>query len=283
LIQLLLDRANASITGYLPQWMMAEEAAKLFALCYDRALEETKEEMHSIWSTWAVAFATSLENVTELLPYLAKDNLFGNFPLAQRDRWSLVQRSMAFMVTNREDILAQEVKRDATDRGKEAELTARSSEWLETVKSDAWARYIDKESKASLHHMGADMAGFRWAHQRAMLAPYANKFFGQDGLNVFTTRDTVFIQKFVARLFPSAPEDPSVLKRAEQCLARIHPDRTTAIRAMTEAIDQEKRMARCVAPYVRRRQFRRYQMWGSLATVGLAFLYFANKLHRRKV
>lgn len=160
-------------------------------------------------------------------------------------RWSIVERACAHGLPNAPSLLEAEQQRDKSDRGTRAALTAKSSFPDAQVKRDAWDRFIAKDQKLSSHNSAADMAGFRWRHQRVLLEEYTDKFF-DIVRSIYKDHPRQYSDSFFS-LFPADPENDHVLARAEALLASLPAEEQHLTRSLKEEIDDLKRARACRA------------------------------------
>jgi hypothetical protein len=90
------------------------------------------------------------------------------------------------------------------------------------------------------------MGGFRWRHQNELIAEYRDKFF--DVIRtVSKTQAKEYTQSFFGSLFPSDPEDATVLEKARGLLGQLTEQDQVLIRSVKEEIDDLERSGRCMA------------------------------------
>jgi len=163
-------------------------------------------------------------------------------------RWRIVIRAASWGLDDGKLISAEE-KRDNSDEGQRFALTARTSFNSSTVKSEAWATFINPETdnKMSYHTLAAAFAGFRWPHQLEVTQEYTNKFFDVVK-EMFAKRTVQVAMAFVEYLFPWNPSDKSIVERTEKFLGTL-TDEPIITRALREKIDDVKRASSCYQLY----------------------------------
>jgi aminopeptidase N len=171
----------------------------------------------------------------------------------QEMRWTIAVKWIARGVQGAEERLAEERRRDPSDRGQRALLRAEAARPDPAAKALAWERF-HADGYGSLHLTGAAMAGFNWSFQRALLQPYASAFFARVQ-QVFEARTHELASAYFNHLFPSYQTDPEVLARSETLLATLDPAAGAAgaskprlpvlVRMLREANDDLARAIAC--------------------------------------
>ena len=81
------------------------------------------------------------------------------------------------------------------------------------------------------------MGGFNVRHQKALLAPYVNKFF-ESVHDVFKAREFLFAENFYNILFPRYKVDDEMMAKCETLLRSLDAEKDTAlVRCVKESID----------------------------------------------
>jgi aminopeptidase N len=162
LVQAVLSRVHAVLANFVPKALYAAEAKSLFEFGWNALQKAPAGEWQIVWAKFTVGIAADKESVEKLVQYLPEGSkVAGDFVLDQGMRWTVVQKSMGWGLPNARDLLAAEEKRDATDRGVRAALSAKSSWPDKETKAAAWERYIAKEHKKSYHMMASGARSFR--------------------------------------------------------------------------------------------------------------------------
>ncbi len=111
------------------------------------------------------------------------------------------------------------------------------------VKAAAWERILG-DGYGSFHLTQSAMLGFNHAHQAAILAPYAERFF--EALPaVAAERDHPFLRAFVTALYPHYRPEPGLVERT-RALADAEGTRLPSLRRLLlEAADDMERAVVC--------------------------------------
>jgi len=166
----------------------------------------------------------------------------GGPPIDQNMRWALAIRSAAAGLPDAADRAARELARDPSDRGKRSMLSVETASPSPEAKEEAWTR-IHAEGYGSLQLDRAAMAGFNWASQAALLAPYVEPFFS--GLeSVFETREHEAASAYFRVLYPGYRVDEQTRGLADDVLAGIEGPPPLR-RLLLEAIDRLDRAMAC--------------------------------------
>jgi len=240
LVQTILTRTSATLAHFLPSVMIVKEADALFGSVLNLLQNATDKEFKIVWAKFLVDFARSESTVSILAEQLKKDNPV----FTQEMRWGIVVRMVAWALPGAEETLEKEKARDKSDIGIRAALRASTSVPKIEVKNEAWERFLNPNTKQSVHQSAAEMSGFRWAHQESLLVPFTEKFFSSLR-SVFKSRDKEFSNSFFYSLFPSDPENHEISKRSKEILSQLEPDDKHLAKTLKEEIDDLERDLKC--------------------------------------
>jgi aminopeptidase N len=214
-----LGNAVLCFTRYVPERDREAEASALCALAL-RALTAAKSpDARLVWARALVSAAFSPADL-DLAARLADGGAgIDGLEIDQEMRWTIAIKWIARGMPGAEERLAEERRRDPSDRGQRALLRAESARPDPAAKAAAWDRFHG-EGYGSLHLTGAAMAGFNWSFQRELLEPYVEKFF-QRAKGVFETRTHELASAYFNHLFPAYRVEPELLARSEALLATL--------------------------------------------------------------
>jgi aminopeptidase N len=244
LVGTILDRAGATLRSFVPEEQADAAADTLFELAWRHLQTERDAEARIVWLRALIGFGSTLETVTRLVALLssAPEGLAPD----QSMRWSIVTSAVAYGVPNARELLAAEEQRDASDRGKREAAAARASEPSAAAKAAAWEQFRHNRDNLSLHMIQSGMHGFQWRVQRALLAPYADRFFDEVRA-VFAEKEREYAKGFCDLLYPRNPEDDHVLARTQQLIAQCSAADQILKRSLEEALDDAQRARKCRA------------------------------------
>ncbi|MFF8773148.1 aminopeptidase N [Kitasatospora sp. NPDC015120] len=148
---------------------------------------------------------------TEEIPGLAVDTEL---------RWTLLGRLAA---TGRADEpeIAAELERDNTAAGQEHAAGCRAARPTAEAKASAWASVVDSDELTN-YVQAAVIGGFQQADQRALLAPYAEKYFAAVK-GIWETRSHEISQQIIVGLYPSLLVEQATLDATDAWLAAAEP------------------------------------------------------------
>jgi len=203
-------------------------------------ISSAADDFKIIWAKTAVNFARTNKTVTQLYHELKAHNK----AFDQGMRWNILVKAMAWGLEGAKELLDAEREQDKSDVGDRAVLTAKTSVAEAQVKSQAWQRYLDKESKLSSHQLAADMGGFLWPHQKSLTSSFRDPFF-ESVRSVFKTRDREFAASFFSLLFPDDIENPTILEKTKALLNQLEPDEKHLRKEVKAKIDDIERAIKC--------------------------------------
>jgi len=242
IIKVVTETATGAIHRYVPETHRLVETSR-FAAAARRALDLAPPGDPRV--LWLRAMLRVLETTDDLA--MAAAIIDGSEPVAglsidQEMRWALAIRASASGLADAPDRAARELDRDPSNRGRQAMLSVETAEPDPEAKEEAWGR-IHGDGYGSLHLDRAAMAGFNWASQRALLAPYVEPFFA--GLPaVFDTRGHEAAGAYFKALLPRYRVDDDALGLARATLASITGPPALQ-RLLIEAIDRLERALAC--------------------------------------
>ncbi|PBC77357.1 aminopeptidase N [Streptomyces sp. TLI_235] len=135
-------------------------------------------------------------------------------------RWSLLARLVA---TGRADDKAvdEELVRDNTSSGQEHAASCRAARPTAEAKAEAWASVVESD-KLTNYVQEAVIGGFQQADQRALIAPYREKYFAAVK-GVWESRSHEISQQIIVGLFPAYQVEQATLDATDAWLASADP------------------------------------------------------------
>jgi len=240
LLQTVITRASAALFHFVPKSLISSYADKLFHSFYNELNKAAEKEFKIIWARAVVEFARTEAAVIILAEQLRSNNTV----FTQDLRWSIIQKAVAWGLPESQELLQNEKQKDSSDTGARAVLRANTSIPDINNKRTAWDRFINPDTKLSVHQSASEMSGFRWVHQEDILLEFIEKFF-QVVPSIFKTRDKEFASFFFHQLFPHDPENPKILELSNQLLSTLTPEDKHLIKELKEAIDDQIREIKC--------------------------------------
>ncbi|MFE2109259.1 aminopeptidase N [Kitasatospora sp. NPDC059463] len=135
-------------------------------------------------------------------------------------RWTLLGRLAA---TGRADEpeIAAELERDNTAAGQEHAAGCRAARPTVEAKASAWTSVVESDELTN-YVQAAVIGGFQQADQRALLAPYAEKYFAAVK-GIWETRSHEISQQIIVGLYPSLLVEQATLDATDAWLASAEP------------------------------------------------------------
>jgi aminopeptidase N len=244
LVDAILGHAVTALRRYVPEPDRGPTAARFIDDALAVADGSRGGDLRRVWMRAAIAAAPDAVGTGALGRLLAIVDGPGrdDTPLDQELRWQLAVTACAAGAPDADRRLAAEVARDPSDRGVRARIRADAARPDAATKATTWERIVG-DGWGSLHLTRAAMQGFLWPGQRALLAPYRDRFFATVRL-VFATRDHPFARAWFSALFPGLWGEPEVIGAAERILETLEPREANLARHLREAIDDLERVIR---------------------------------------
>ncbi|MET8701890.1 aminopeptidase N [Kitasatospora sp. NPDC004723] len=135
-------------------------------------------------------------------------------------RWTLLGRLAATGRADEAEISA-ELERDNTAAGQEHAASCRAARPTIEAKAAAWASVVESDELTN-YVQAAVIGGFQQADQRALLAPYAEKYFAAVK-GVWESRSHEISQQIIVGLYPALLVEQATLDATDAWLASAEP------------------------------------------------------------
>ena len=241
-LQMLHAWARSALVHYAaPAWR--ERGERLLA---DGALRELREaepgsENQLAWARFFATTASGSADLELLKALLDGTEKVDGLDVDQELRWAFLEPLAAHGVAD-ERMLAAELARDDTASGKRHQVRCLAARPSEAVKAQAWAQVVESDALSNAL-VEATINGFAQPSQRALLAPYAEKYFAAIE-RVWAERSIQIGMDVVRGLFPALQDSPATLAATDAWLA-AHEDAPPALRRLVlEARDDLARALR---------------------------------------
>ncbi len=241
----ILNQALAALGRYVPDRLRLEEAHRFFERAWQALHDAPPGDQKIIWGRALVAAASTPDDLHRLAELADGKHTIEGFTLDQEMRWTFVTKWMAHGLPGADDHLEAELQRDPSDRGQRARLRTLVSRPDAAVKAEAWEKF-QGDGYGSLYLTVAAMSGFNWWHQRELLEPYVERFFGAVR-GIFETKTLEYARAYFQQLFPAYRVEDGVAERAKALLAEVPESMPPLRRLLHEAIDEAERALRCRA------------------------------------
>ncbi|MBY8880787.1 aminopeptidase N [Actinacidiphila acidipaludis] len=172
---------------------------------------------------WVRAFAATArtpEQLDVLQGLLDGTREFAGLDVDTDLRWALLSRLAA---TGRagEDAIEAELVRDPTSAGEQHAAAARAARPTEDAKAEVWASVVESDKLPNAVQEAA-IGGFTQADQRALLAPYTERYFAAIK-DVWDSRSYEMAQQVVVGLYPALQVSQATLDATDAWVAEHEP------------------------------------------------------------
>ena len=231
-----------TLVRYVPESSRLMEAHEWFELALATLATAPDADTQVAWARSAIRAASKPDDVARLVGIVDGAESLGGFEFDQEMRWSITVKAIAYGLADGDRLLADQQRRDPSDRGRRVTLQAEAARPTAASKQRAW-ELINGDGFGSFHLTRAAMMGFFWAHQDEVLAPYVDRFFGSVR-DIFETRDHPFARAYIQSLYPAYCADPEVLEQSRRLLSELNGSLPTLTRQLTEHADELERQIR---------------------------------------
>ena len=184
------------------------------------------------------AYASNESDVALVRGLLDGSQTFDGLAIDQDLRWALITSLVAAGAAGESEIAAEEM-RDSTATGKERAARARATVPTAQAKAEAWTKLVETPGvpNQTIEALGH---GFQRVHDRALLEPYADKYFAM--LVPMWSERTFHIGQSIATLaFPALLASDDLLSAAQKWLADNGSAPAGLVRVVTEHRDDVQR------------------------------------------
>ncbi|MFC8076277.1 aminopeptidase N [Streptomyces sp. NPDC057307] len=244
-LQMLHAWAQGALIHYAaPAWREEGAAALAAGALGELRLAEPGSQHQLTWARFFASTATSDADFQLLRGLLGNTAKVDGLDVDQELRWSFL-RPLASHGLADESVIAAELARDDTASGKRHQVRCLAARPSEEVKATAWSDVVDSDALSNAL-VEATIAGFAQPGQRALTAPYAEKYF-EVIEEVWAERSIQIGMDVVRGLYPSLQDRPETVRDTDAWLTG-HPDAPPALRRLVlEARDD---LARALAAQV---------------------------------
>ncbi|HSG80104.1 MAG TPA: aminopeptidase N [Acidimicrobiia bacterium] len=241
-VRLVAGTVGGAVGRYVPDRLVDEEA-HAFVETADAAFRAAEPGDPMVTWVRSLLGLVAGERDARLAAAIVDDPPEG-LTVDQEMRWSVATAWSSLGLEGAAERVAAERRRDRSDRGERAELTASVARPDLAVKEETWER-LHGSGYPSLHLAMAAARGFWRRSQREMLDPFVPRFF--EGLpDVFDRWEFEAARAYWGNLFPRHRVDEDVQARVRSLLER--DDLTAPLRRLLrEADDDLGRALRCRA------------------------------------
>jgi len=244
LVQSILRSVQTALFTFTPDEKFYEAASKMFETSWKLLHAAKDSDSRITWANQLIGCAASKENVAKLLEWMDKGVGIKDFEFDQAMRWSIVVKANAWGSPDAEERLANEEKRDPSDRGQRKVEEARASKPDFAHKEKVWER-IRTDKKSSHYTLTSVMNGFMWHHQRELLKPFEEKFF-QDVRSVFKNESKEYSYAFGQQLFPFVPNNQLIHQKTAEIVNSLTSDEKPCAHCLKDKLDDLRRAKACI-------------------------------------
>ncbi|WP_435970032.1 aminopeptidase N [Streptomyces sp. Qhu_M48] len=244
-LQMVHAWTKSAVTLYAtPEWR--EEGGRLLAEAGLRELRvaEPGSEHQLTWARFLAATSSTEADLQLLEGLLDGAAKIDGLDVDQELRWALLS-PLAVHGRADEARIGEELSRDDTATGKRHQVRLLASRPSAAVKAQAWAQVVEADTLSNAL-VEATIAGFVQPSQRALIAPYAEKYFAAIE-RLWDERSIQIGIDVVKGLFPGLQDDEATLTATDAWLS-AHESAAPALRRLVlEARDDLARALRAQA------------------------------------
>lgn len=243
LVESVLGRIYATLSRYIPDDRRAAAFHDFFTIAWNMLHRVPEGDPQITWARAAIGVAISPDDARQAARLADGQDVVPGFTVDQDMRWDIAIRYVILDLEGAAARVAEERRRDPSDRGDRAALRAETAAPTAEAKARAWER-INGEGYGSMHQTVAAMSGF-WSYaQREMLRPYIEPFFEQV-VQVYETKEKEYAQRYFNNMFPSVYVERPLLERSERLLTDAGGRFSSLDRQIKESNDDLQRAIRC--------------------------------------
>ena len=236
-----LRRVASVLSRYVSDAKRAGTVRHAFATAQsvlDTTLPGSDLRLH--WSRGIIGLVGTREDAAKLKTWL--DDAPASINVDQGMRWRILARAAAFDLPGTVERIAQERKRDPSDRGAKMSFACEAAFGDSSNKQAVFERFVQATESHDL--LKSAMPLFFWAHQRTQLAPLARRWL--DVLPALSkSADFEYLSRGFARsLAPHCVCDDALLQAGQELLQSLSADQAPLRRILLEELDEMQRTLR---------------------------------------
>jgi aminopeptidase N len=201
---------RASVLRYLPDEKNLSPSTRMaYTLKFEEFLLERLKaadagsDFQKMWYDHYVLIARSPASQTRLTDFLSGKTPYPGLVIDQDRRWVLVVKLNSFAPEGRPNLVAEELKGDASDSGHKMAISAEAIRPDPAVKASWFEKITAAHPKESLAELTAAMGALFPLSQTGLAEPFIEKYFSVlPGLA--ETKDDEFLESFTEELTPDA-------------------------------------------------------------------------------
>ncbi|MEU7552053.1 aminopeptidase N [Streptomyces sp. NPDC044571] len=244
-LQMLHSQALTAVTHYAaPGWREQGGKALAAGALQELRRAEPGSEHQLTWARFFAAGATTEGDFQLLLGLLDGSARIDGLEVDQELRWDFLLPLAAHGAVD-ESVLTAELARDDTASGKRHQVRCLAARPSAAVKDQAWAAVVESDALSNAL-VEATIAGMQQSSQRALLAPYTERYF-EVIERIWAERSIQIGMHVVRGLYPALQDDRATLEATDAWLA-AHASAAPALRRLVlEARDDLARALRAQA------------------------------------
>ncbi|MFI5616672.1 aminopeptidase N [Streptomyces sp. NPDC051567] len=228
-LEMLHTQSLSAVTHYAaPHWREQGGRELAAGALRELRLAGPGSEHQLAWARFFAAGAATDADFQLLLGLLEGTARIDGLEIEQELRWSLLRPLAAHGVVG-EEAIAAELARDDTASGKRHQVRCLAARPSAAVKDQAWAAVVESDALSNAL-VEATIAGMQQPSQRALLAPYTERYFAAIE-RIWADRSIQIGMDVVRGLYPSLQDDESTLAATDAWLA-AHADAAPALRRL---------------------------------------------------
>ncbi|MFJ6717686.1 aminopeptidase N [Streptomyces sp. NPDC091259] len=244
-LQMLHAQALTAVTHYAaPEWREQGGRVLSAVALQELRFSEPASEHQLIWARFFAAGATTEGDFQLLLGLLDGSAHIDGLEVDQELRWDFLLPLAAHGAVD-EGALAAELARDDTASGRRHHVRCLAARPSAAVKDQAWAAVVESDALSNAL-VEATIAGMQQPSQRALLAPYTERYF-EAIERVWAQRSIQIGMDVVKGLYPALQDSRATLDATDAWLA-AHESAAPALRRLViESRDDLARALRAQA------------------------------------
>jgi aminopeptidase N len=210
----------------------------LESLSWERAQEETDGDKVRLWFDLFVAVSNSDESLSRMGRLLSGEASIPKLPMSQDLRWDLLAALSAKGAGDISTLIAEEEKRDGSDKGRKKAIAAQAVQPDTAVKSRWFEELLNPDSPLGLARQRSAMASLYPSNQTELQLRNLQEIL--DALPMLSkTRDPYFLSSFTADLLRPMGREESVAAMT-RALDDSDALNSTTLRFLREALQADR-------------------------------------------
>ena len=245
ILESLLRRSAAILGSYVNDKDYCEYSQKLFDLSWNVINKKIGKDFKDIWFSLVLASSAGSKNPEKLAGLISGKIKINDFVFNQEERWDAIIRLAVAGSRNIDQLISNELKKDASDIGQKEAFSANVAK--PENKIEHWKLFVKGEGQ-SLDYLRSGMRTFFSRKQKEQLREFSEMFFEEIG-KIFNEKNRKYAEDFFESLFPAIYVEREMAEKCRKYLEN-NPSAPTILKEnLLESLDELERSLKILGKF----------------------------------